>query len=204
MRSASASQLIPPTPPPTPASLPASGTLRRGSSLLPLVCLTTITRNAEPVEGVVRRPNKKRRMIATEEDEQEVAVDRMLVEEGATGGSNGSAPAKFLAGLRFYLHLVGAEHDALRATIKRYRPPLEVHAPKVLTQHDTPTHRCGGRVSGRFGSTTTHVLTSALLAGAEDEALRVARKINPRLLVVTADWLRKCVQRNRLLSTSAA
>jgi hypothetical protein len=67
-------------------------------------------------------------MIATEEDEREVAVDRMLVEEGAdgsaTGGSNGSAPAKFLAGLRFYLHLVGAEHDALRATIKRYRPPL--------------------------------------------------------------------------------
>jgi hypothetical protein len=42
------------------------------------------------------------------------------------------------------------------------------------------------------------------LAGAEDEALRVARKINPRLLVVTAGWLRKCVQRNRLLSTSAA
>ncbi|ELR21052.1 uncharacterized protein ACA1_282060 [Acanthamoeba castellanii str. Neff] len=111
-----------------------------------------------------------------EEDERGVAVDRMLVEEdadgSAAGGSNGSAPAKFLAGLRFYLHLVGAEqHDALRATIKR---------------------------------TTTHVLTSTLLAAAEDEALRVAREINPRLLIVTADWLRKCIQRNRLLSTSAA
>lgn len=165
MRSASASQLIPPTPPPTPASLPAS----------------------EPTEGVAR-PNKKRRMIATEEDEREVAVDRMLVHEedadgSAAGGSNGSAPAKFLAGLRFYLHLVGAEqHGALRATIKR----------------------CGGRVSGRFNSMTTHVLTSTLLAAAEDEALRVAREINPRLLIVTADWLRKCIQRNRLLSTSAA
>jgi hypothetical protein len=91
-------------------------------------------------------------MIATEEDEREVAVDRMVEEDAdgsAAGGSNGSAPAKFLAGLRFYLHLVGAEqHDALRATIKRYRPPLQAPCPLVLTQHDTHTDVAGAFLVG--------------------------------------------------------
>jgi hypothetical protein len=154
--------------------------------------------------SATQRPNKKRRTIVPDDAEERCAADGMEVEGSgaATTTGGGGASARFMEGLRFYLHLVGAEFDSIRATIKRG----------------------GGQVSSRFGSQTTHVLTS--LPGASDEvwasptflgsigvanwcvtcvqALRVAREINPDVLLVTTEWLRKCVLRSRLLSPNAA
>jgi hypothetical protein len=94
-----------------------------------------------------QRPNKKRRTVVPD-DEERRASDGMEVEgSGAatTTGGGGGPSVRFMEGLRFYLHLVGGEFDSIRAIIKR----------------------CGGQVSSRFGSKTTHVLTS--LPDASDE-----------------------------------
>jgi hypothetical protein len=71
-------------------------------------------------------------MITEEEEEEGTAADHMDEEPAPTKQSAN----RFLSGLRFYLHLVGGEHDALRATIKRYLPAffrICIHRHHTLT-----------------------------------------------------------------------